>query len=202
MGIEHIETYSSKCDILSNSNLPIPSVNILSDIDDRSVENTNANGFKDERASCNMVTLATLSIHEGLPFRGGYEEALAVRLAIKHLNDGDGSLIKEVEGLDKKCNIDFNVDTIDTKYNPGETLQSVVKRIESDSLGPPCVFLGAQPSFVTKPVAALVNMYGYPQISSENIAQLTRQSIGPPLLTINYPDDVTTTKAFAWYLKK
>ncbi|VEU34705.1 unnamed protein product [Pseudo-nitzschia multistriata] len=202
MGIEHIETYSYKCDILSNSNLPIPSVNILSDIDDRSVENTNANGSKDERASCNMVTLATLSTHEGLPFRGGYEEALAVRLAIKHLNDGDGSLIKEVEGLDKKCNIDFNVDTIDTKYNPGETLQSVVKRIESDSLGPPCVFLGAQPSFVTGPVAALVNMYGYPQISSENVAQLTRQSVGRPLLTINFPDDVTTTKAFVWYLKK
>ena len=44
------------------------------------------------------------------PFMGVLEGALAVALAIQHLNTGDGSVIPEVQGLNEKCNVRFTAE--------------------------------------------------------------------------------------------
>lgn len=47
-----------------------------------------------------------------------YENALAMQLAIKHLNEGDSSLVPELEGLSESCPITFSLSFNDTKQNP------------------------------------------------------------------------------------
>ena len=41
--------------------------------------------------------------------------ALGALLAMKHLNNGDGSVVSEVDGLDKRCNIRFTGEIFDTE---------------------------------------------------------------------------------------
>ena len=45
----------------------------------------------------------------------GYEAAIATALAINHLNEGDGTLVREVDGLNERCNIRFTTEYIGTK---------------------------------------------------------------------------------------
>ena len=41
--------------------------------------------------------------------------ALGALLAMQHLNNGDGSVVSEVDGLDKRCNIRFTGEIFDTE---------------------------------------------------------------------------------------
>jgi len=47
-----------------------------------------------------------------------YENALAMQLAIEHLNEGDSSLVPELEGLSDSCPLTFSLSFTDTRANP------------------------------------------------------------------------------------
>jgi hypothetical protein len=116
----------------------IPAVNLFSN--HRNVESKSNNANESEvttttttsssslnpRADCNIISLNPLTTKYNIEssmqqenttvvaIRSGYEHALAIILAIQHLREGDGSLIKEVDGLNERCNIDFKLYSLDT----------------------------------------------------------------------------------------
>jgi len=47
-----------------------------------------------------------------------YENALAIQVAIKHLNEGNGIIVPEVEGLNHTCPIQFSASILDTRFSP------------------------------------------------------------------------------------
>jgi len=52
-------------------------------------------------ALCNIISLMALNHAEG------NEAAIAIALAIDHLNQGNGTLVEEVDGLNQRCSIRF-----------------------------------------------------------------------------------------------
>jgi hypothetical protein len=54
------------------------------------------------------------------PFMGVLEDSLAVALAAKHLNTGDGSVVPEVEGLKDRCNVRFTTEYFDSEMSRKE----------------------------------------------------------------------------------
>jgi hypothetical protein len=67
-------------------------------------------------ASCNIVGLLPFSSERQ---RVVHEHALAIQLAIRHLNTGDDSLVPALWGLRDRCPINFSASYEDvTKNNP------------------------------------------------------------------------------------
>ena len=61
-------------------------------------------------ALCNIISLMPLHDVDSGPssfFVFGYEAAIAIALAIDHLNQGNGTLVEEVDGLNQRCSIRF-----------------------------------------------------------------------------------------------
>jgi Receptor family ligand binding region len=87
-----------------------------------------------------MKDLAFCHLKALIPFTGlgygaayAYDGAVGVALAVEHLNRGDGSLIKEVEGLNERCNIRFTQQFWDTEKDPLHTLGVVDQIIRRSS---------------------------------------------------------------------
>eukprot|EP00526_Cylindrotheca_closterium_P023179 CAMPEP_0113652768 /NCGR_PEP_ID=MMETSP0017_2-20120614/28200_1 /TAXON_ID=2856 /ORGANISM="Cylindrotheca closterium" /LENGTH=171 /DNA_ID=CAMNT_0000565673 /DNA_START=283 /DNA_END=794 /DNA_ORIENTATION=+ /assembly_acc=CAM_ASM_000147 len=81
---------------------------------------------------------------------GGYQAMTAALLAIEHLNTGNGTLVEEVAGLDKRCNIKFTAEVRDTALSEIEALNHIVdltSRLEKTEL--PAAVLGAFRSAVS-----------------------------------------------------
>ena len=81
----------------------------------------NANPSK---AACDMAALIPFA---GIPtwVRLGYENALAMLLAIQHLNTGNDSLVPQLQNLHQTCPINFSVSIIDTERNPSASFAVV-----------------------------------------------------------------------------
>ena len=103
------------------------------------------------------------------PFVGGQllpivQVAPAVYLAMEHLNNGDGSVIPEVEGLNKRCPIRFTTEMIDSKRSPAVAVDKAIEIISRENQTT-CALAGAGRSPVTIPLAIISGIRDIPQIS-------------------------------------
>lgn len=130
---------------------------------------------------CQIVSLSSLHwpFHDGpdIPIFEAYFTALADYLAVKHLNEGDGSLVKELEGLNENCNIQFGLEYIDTKFDPQVAGNHILSRIGSvnEATNPeegelykfnPCVFLESTSyGHAQHATSFLTGLQGYTEIS-------------------------------------
>jgi hypothetical protein len=99
---------------------------------------------------CNMVSFIPLSYQDNVTFPSFYAHAVAQYLAVKHLNTNDGSIVKELTGLNETCNIKFGLEFINTEYDPTVAGNRALQRLslendttnqqESFDFGP-CTFL-------------------------------------------------------------
>ena len=99
--------------------------------------------------ACNMVSFIPLS-YINYTITRFYAHAVAQYLAVKHLNTNDGSIVKELTGLNETCNIKFGLEFIDTEYDPTVAGNRALQRLslenntinqqESFDFGP-CTFL-------------------------------------------------------------
>lgn len=136
-------------------------------------------------ANCHLVGL--------MPFESIqlYEVSLAINLAVKHLNEGDGSLVKEVGGLRERCPIDFSASVIDSTYSQNEAFVAVddLTRSDSNEAKTPCAFVGAQTSSLSKTTAIVTGLRSVPQLSHA----ATNTGLGDkgeyPLFGRTIPDD-------------
>ena len=107
---------------------------------------------KTSHGVCQMISLNPFSWvdNEGNinPVYDYYVLAFADYLAVKHLNEGDGSLVEELQGLNESCNIQFGLEFIDTAYDPQVAGKAVLSRlgVEDEQTSHthefnPCIFL-------------------------------------------------------------
>ncbi len=107
-----------------------------------------------------------------------YYIAQADYLAVKHLNEGDGSLVKELEGLNETCNIRFGLEYINEKFfDPQLAGHIVLDRVgaintetdpeQSDSYEfNPCFFNEGLPyGSSTSVTSFLTGIHGYTVVS-------------------------------------
>ena len=114
-------------------------------------------GSTEEIGVCHIPTF--------LPFVGGklfplVQVAIATHLAIQHLNDGDGSIVSELEGLNDRCDIRFTTEMIDTMRSPSVAVDGYLQAHSEKTI---CAVMGAARSPVTIPLAILTGIHDVPQ---------------------------------------
>jgi len=90
--------------------------------------------------------------------------APAVYLAMEHLNNGDGSVIPDVKGLNERCPIRFTTEMIDSKRSPAVAVDKAIEIISRENRTT-CALAGAGRSPVTIPLAIISGIRDIPQIS-------------------------------------
>ncbi|CAJ1931279.1 unnamed protein product [Cylindrotheca closterium] len=134
---------------------------------------------------------------------GGYQGMAAVLLALEHLNTGNGTLVKEVGGLDERCNIKFTTEVRDTTRSEMESLNHAVEMTSRDEATElPTAFVGAFRSAVSIATSLVTGLRGIPQISPistssqlDNVAQF-------PLFGRTVPSDDGTAVPAIKYLRQ
>ena len=134
---------------------------------------------------------------------GGFQAMAAAMLAIEHLNTGNGTLVAEVEGLDQRCPIRFNLEALDSGRSEAETVNHVINLIlrEPGIERVPCAFLGAARSAVSIPSARISGLKGYPQISPISTSSSLDDPKSFPLFGRTIPSDAGTAVPAILYLR-
>jgi len=144
--------------------------------------NQNGGGEEQEESTlaktigiCNIVSLSPF-IWNGRYHEDTYLNAVSNALAIQHLNLGDGSIVKEVKGLNETCNLRFTQEFIETQGEKHIAVDRVLRRLEIDTISDkadhfennrnafsPCAFSGAWRSGVTEHTAIITGLHGFSQ---------------------------------------
>ncbi|CAB9525833.1 acid type B receptor subunit 2 [Seminavis robusta] len=141
----------------------------------------------DEIAICNLAALIPFSLP---PQPNGHVHYLTdlfglvapqLALAVQHLNTGDGSIVRDLQGLNDRCNIRFTLEFLDTGLVENVAVDSVL-RVTDRAFPPVCAFQGASRSSVSMYTAAITGLRGYPQISAASTSPLLSSNADAPQL--------------------
>jgi hypothetical protein len=66
--------------------------------------------------------------------RYAYEQSFAIYLAIKHLNNGYGGIVQEVQGLNETCPIQFTIEYLETHGLVDDAVRKVLNRLDYTGL--------------------------------------------------------------------
>jgi len=136
------------------------------------------------------------------PVRRGYASAFATALAVQHLNDGEGSLIPDVDGLRCNSTIHFTLEYINTNMNLGTALMGLAARLEeTPHRPPPCVFLGPFLSIVAEPTGIVTNLHGYPQSTGFSTSERLDDIDELPLFSRTTPSNRGHATALMTYFR-
>lgn len=167
----------------------------------------NVNIFNNATAVCRMDYMVGLSnmVNRPSPPNGtappvrvltpgnfGVTGAAAVALAVQHLNTGDGSVVQAVEGLDKRCNIKFQFQALDSYWSQKLAVDQIIDNTagtDGDAQGEengiknnqilPCVMLGDIASRITLSTSMITSLKGYPQMSYSTATELDNRVLYP-----------------------
>jgi hypothetical protein len=134
-------------------------------------DNTNVELFTmpdgNEIAFCHISVLLPFTKGDNIPWLLTHEDAAIVALALQDLNEGNGIIIPEIEGLNKRCNVRFTTEWADTAFTPGVAIKAAVEQLNRPvPEQTPCAFLGAYRSAVSMPTSIVTGIFGRPQISA------------------------------------
>jgi ABC-type branched-subunit amino acid transport system substrate-binding protein len=119
----------------------------------------------DSFALCHIANYGTLTLGNAIPTPTGHKELVGVALALQHLNTGDGSVIKQVQDLHKRCNVKFTLeikdDELDRAVAVKNTLEYLDRPPQDAQNRRPCAFLGARSSDFTGRTAMLTSIQDY-----------------------------------------
>eukprot|EP00980_Cylindrotheca_fusiformis_P023352 scaffold10399_cov113-Cylindrotheca_fusiformis.AAC.12 len=170
---------------------------------------SNVDVFRDPDAEedvvlCHLSSLFPLSRQGQVLWLMIHVDAAAVALAAHHLNVGDGSVVPEVEGLNKRCNVRFTVEFPDTQLDTKYALKQVVNSIgrsagEADRL--PCAFIGTLASKMAVPTSIVTGLFGYPQVSATATSADLDDKSQHPLFGRTIPNDGHSAVPFILYLR-
>ena len=147
-------------------------------------------------ALCHLSQIGPFSNGWGRSYRFSHEDTAAMTLALSHLNTGDGSIVPEVEGLDKRCPVRFTMEASDAGWSEGQALEFLVDQTRREPTGDspvPCAFVGAYFSQATTPMAIITSILKYPMVSSIDTQVALNDQDLYPLLSRTVPSDNDNT---------
>jgi len=167
----------------------------VGNVDVLKFENGGNKDSLDEIAICHLVALfAFTEYRQPSNTVGCYESAAALALAAHHLNTGNGSIVKEVEGLNDRCNIRFTVEFQDSKLEERSAVDTVIRITDRKPVKErlPCGFFGAERSAVSMPTSIITGLRGYPQLSGISTSSDLNDAQQYPLFGRTIPSDDLT----------
>jgi len=172
-------------------------------------EGSNVDHFMTETGKeiplCHLSGLLPFSYPDVVPYIVGFEWSASVSLAAQHLNTGNGVIVPEVEGLNKKCKIRFTTEFADTRYIEGVALERVIDQVKrtpgSLTERIPCAFIGADRSADSIPTSIVTGLMGYPQISPAATSVSLDDKSQHPLFGRTVPSDDGNTVPIVKFLR-
>jgi len=132
--------------------------------------NYNSENNDNELLLCHVPTFLRYSTDKGPSCQIAYSASAAAILAMHHFNNGDGSVVPELDGINKRCNIRLTTEIINTKSSPINAVRELTRMLTRDSNSisepQPCAVLGSQISSVTSKMASLSGVFDLFQVSS------------------------------------
>jgi hypothetical protein len=167
---------------------------------------TLADGAETEIALCHLSSLFPFTQGSFIPHEPMiFESAAAVALAAHHLNIGDGSIVKEVEGLNNRCHVRFTTEFTDTEISRGVALNHVIDSINRQPGSRferlPCAFIGAYESAISIPTSILTGLQGFLQVSGVATSEALDDKTQYPLFARTIPTDAGIAFPIISYLR-
>lgn len=157
-------------------------------------------------AICHLASIVSLTLGQSYPSITGYEEQVAVALAAHHLNTGNGSIVPEVQDLDKRCDIRFTTEMMDNQLDGSIAVTNALSFLQrppqNTAQRRPCAFIGARASALTLPTAMLTSIQDYVQISASASSTDLDDPNLYPLFARTIPSDNGASEAFIQLLKQ
>jgi len=183
--------------------------------DDEEADDGNRNATSSSSSSSSSFGICHISGilpftqgYEGPPGLPAYESAAAIALALHHLNVGDGSIIPQLDGLPKRCNIRFTVEFSDTAYSAPQALDTVLQQMSrplvvgaNGEKPRPCAFVGAYRSAISQPTSILTGLRQYVQVSSSSTSETLDDNEQHPLFARTVPSDYGTALLIIRYYR-
>lgn len=132
--------------------------------------NNSENNNDNELLLCHVPTFLRYSTDKGPSCQIAYSASAAAILAMHHFNNGDGSVVQELDGINERCNIRLTTEIINTKSSPINAVRELTRMLtrNSNSISEPqpCAVLGSQISSVTSKMASVSGVFDLFQVSS------------------------------------
>lgn len=93
-----------------------------------------------------------------------YKELAAMLLAIHHFNNGNGVVVKEIDGINQRCSIRFSSEFHDSQYTPKTVVKGITHVVTQNAVKP-CAIVGARTSSSTEPSSIISSVFDLPQMS-------------------------------------
>jgi len=151
---------------------------------------TTSNG--EDISLCHLSSVLPFTFGDYKPQLNVAQDMASIALAAHHLNVGDGSIVKEVEGLNERCDVRFTTEFADTEFSAGAALNHVVtqsNREPNSSERLPCAFIGAWKSSISIPMSIVTGLFGYPQVSGASTSVDLDDASQFPLFGRTVPSD-------------
>ena len=62
-----------------------------------------------------------------------FTDIAGIALAVQHFNSGNGTIVTEVEGIDKRCNVRFTYEILDTENSMKQAVNDIIELVSRDS---------------------------------------------------------------------
>ena len=134
-----------------------------------------------EWAVCHFSTAISLTDPSGLPSSGRYEEAIAVALAVHHLNQGGGTdvLVPDAFAILQSCpQLKFTLEHTDLETQIGVAVERVWEQTQRKQ-NRPCAFVGAYRSSMSIPTSLITGIRRIPQVGISTSHELDDKSAYP-----------------------
>ena len=121
-----------------------------------------------------------------------YAGSVGALLAMHHFNTGNGTVIPELEGINKRCNIRLTTEVVDTASSGISAVQSLTSMLTRSPMSlsepQPCAIFGSQVSAVTLRLASLAGAYDLPQVSSSAMDTALNNPVQYPTFARSHTD--------------
>jgi hypothetical protein len=147
---------------------------------------------------CHTPTFLRYSNDLGPSCDIAYAASAGALLAMHHFNNGDGSVVSELEGINESCNIRLTTEIVDTGSSPINAVRSLTRimtRPSNSFVNPqPCAVFGSQISSVTSRLASLTGVFDLFQVSSSAMSTELENSVQYPLLARSHTVSIMISK--------
>ncbi len=134
----------------------------------------------------------------------GFGGSAGAILAIHHWNNGNGVVVKKIEGINNTCPIRFTTEVFDTMKSPISSVKSfteLITRKPSDTTKPqPCGIMGSIYSMVSVKLALITGVYDLMQISPGASSESLENTNQYPLFSRTHPSDGGAAELLPQYL--